>query len=212
MTTKVALYCRVSTSTKDQTTENQLRELTAYCDRMDYQVTKIYEDQISGAKTREKRPAYNELCKDAFLKKFDVVIAWDVSRFGRSLKEFVSFLADMDDKGIGVVAVKNGLDTSSSTGKMMMKMIGCLEEWNREMLVERTKSGLARTRANGTKLGRKKITNPKMTAQIISLRDENKSIRAIATMVGVSTATIQRELRKVAWQKLMIVCHWFGQK
>ena len=198
MTTKVALYCRVSTSTKDQTTENQLRELTAYCDRMDYQVTKIYEDQISGAKTREKRPAYNELCKDAFLKKFDVVIAWDVSRFGRSLKEFVSFLADMDDKGIGVVAVKNGLDTSSSTGKMMMKMIGVMEEWNREMLIERTKSGLARTRANGTKLGRKKITNPKMTAQIISLRNENKSIRAIATMVGVSTATIQRELRKVA--------------
>lgn len=198
MTTKVALYCRVSTSTKDQTTENQLRELTAYCDRMDYEVTKIYEDQISGAKTREKRPAYNELCKDAFLKKFDLVIAWDVSRFGRSLKEFVSFLADMDDKGIGVVAVKNGLDTSSSTGKMMMKMIGVMEEWNREMLVERTKSGLARTRANGTKLGRKKITNPKMTAQIISLRDENKSIRAIATEVGVSTATIQRELRKVA--------------
>ena len=200
MTTKVALYCRVSTSTDKhgQTTENQLRELTAYCDRMDYQVTKIYEDEVSGAKSREKRPAYNELCKDAFLKKFDVVIAWDVSRFGRSLKEFVSFLADMDDKGIGVVAVKNGLDTSSSTGKMMMKMIGVMEEWNREMLVERTKSGLARTRANGTKLGRKKITNPKMTAQIISLRNERKSIRAIATMVGVSTATIQRELRKVA--------------
>ena len=198
MTTKVALYCRVSTSTKDQTTENQLRELTAYCDRMGYEVVKVYEDEISGAKTREKRPAYNELCKDAFLKKFDVVIAWDVSRFGRSLKEFVSFLGDMDDKGIGVVAVKNGLDTSSSTGKMMMKMIGVMEEWNREMLVERTKSGLARTRANGTKLGRKKITNPKMTAQIISLRNENKSIRAIATEVGVSTATIQRELRKVA--------------
>jgi DNA invertase Pin-like site-specific DNA recombinase len=100
--------------------------------------------------------------------------------------------------GIGVVAVKNGLDTSSSTGKMMMKMIGVMEEWNREMLVERTKSGLARTRANGTKLGRKKITTPRMTTQIISLRNENKSIRAIATMVGVSTATIQRELRKVA--------------
>jgi DNA invertase Pin-like site-specific DNA recombinase len=159
MTTKVALYCRVSTSTKDQTTENQLRELTAYCDRMDYEVTKIYEDQISGAKTREKRPAYNELCKDAFLKKFDLVIAWDVSRFGRSLKEFVSFLADMDDRGIGVVAVKNGLDTSSSTGKMMMKMIGVMEEWNREMLVERTKSGLARTRANGTRLGRDLLPN-----------------------------------------------------
>ena len=198
MTTKVALYCRVSTSTKDQTAENQMRELTAYCDRMEYEVTKIHENQISGAKTREKRPAYNQLCNDAFLKKFDLVIAWDVSRFGHSIKEFVTFLADMDDKGIGVVAVKNGLDTNSSTGKMMMKMIGVMEEWNREMLVEHTKSGLARTRANGTKLDRKKITNPKMTAQIISLRNENKSIRAIATEVGVSTATIQRELRKVA--------------
>ena len=200
MPTKVALYLRVSTSNDKhgQTTSNQLPELTAYCDRMGYEVVKVYEDEISGAKTREKRPAYNQLCEDAFLKKFDAVIAWDVSRFGRSLKEFVSFLADMDDKGIGVVAVKNGLDTSSSTGRMMMKMIGCLEEWNREMLVERTRAGLARTRANGTKLGRKKITNPKMTAQIISLRNENKSIRAIAKEVGVSTATIQRELRKVA--------------
>jgi DNA invertase Pin-like site-specific DNA recombinase len=107
MTTKVALYCRVSTSTKDQTTENQLRELTAYCDRVGYGVTKIYENQFSGAETREKRPAYNELCKDTFLKRFDLVVAWDVSRFGRSVKEFVSFLVDMDDRSIGVVAVKN---------------------------------------------------------------------------------------------------------
>ena len=74
MTKKVALYCRVSTSTKDQTTENQLRELTSYCDRMGYEVVKVYEDEVSGAKTREKRPAYYELCKDAFLKKFDAII------------------------------------------------------------------------------------------------------------------------------------------
>jgi DNA invertase Pin-like site-specific DNA recombinase len=198
MTTKVALYCRVSTSTKDQTTENQLRELTAYCDRMDYEVVKIYEDEVSGAKTREKRPAYNEMCKDAFLKKFDTIIGWDVSRFGRSMKEFITFLSDMDDRGIGVIAVKNGLESQSSSGRMMMKMIGVMEEWNREMLIERVNAGLARTVANGTKLGRKKITNPKMTAQIVELRNENKSIRAIATEVGVSTATVQRELKKVA--------------
>ena len=114
------------------------------------------------------------------------------------MKEFVSFLSDMDDKGIGVIAVKNGLDTSSSSGRMMMKLIGVLEEWNREMLIERVNAGLARTVANGTKLGRTKITNPKMTAQIISLRNENKSIRAIASEVGVSTATVQRELKKAA--------------
>ena len=80
----------------------------------------------------------------------------------------------------------------------MMKLIGVLEEWNREMLIERTNAGLARTVANGTKLGRKKITNATMTAQIIELRNSKKSIRAIASEVGVSTATVQRELKKVA--------------
>ncbi len=198
MTTKVALYCRVSTSTKEQTTENQLRELESYCERMDYEIVKIYEDEVSGAKSRESRPAYSELCKDAFLKKFDVIIGWDVSRFSRSLKEFVHFLSDMDEKGIGVIAVKNGLDTSSSSGRMMMKLIGVLEEWNREMLIERTRAGLARTVANGTKLGRKKITNDRMTAKILELRTAKKSIRAIASEVGVSTATVQRELKRVA--------------
>ena len=195
MTTKVALYCRVSTSTKDQTTENQLRELTDYCDRMGYEVVKIYEDEVSGAKSREKRPAYNQMCKDAFLKKFDTIIGWDVSRFGRSMKEFVSFLSDMDEKGIGVIAVKNGLDTSSSSGRMMMKLIGVLEEWNREMLIETTRAGLARTVANGTKLGRKKITNDTMTAKIIELRTAKKSIREIASEVGVSRGTVSNILK-----------------
>jgi len=195
MTTKVALYCRVSTSTKDQTTENQLRELNSYCDRMGYQVVKVYEDEVSGAKSREKRPAYNQMCKDAFLKKFNTIIGWDVSRFGRSMKEFVSFLSDMDEKGIGVIAVKNGLDTSSSSGRMMMKLIGVLEEWNREMLIERTRAGLARTVANGTKLGRKKITNDTMTAKIIELRTAKKTIREIASEVGVSRGTVSNILK-----------------
>ena len=63
MTKKVALYCRVSTSTKDQTTENQRLELETYCDRMGYEVVKVYEDEISGAKSREKRPAYSKLVR-----------------------------------------------------------------------------------------------------------------------------------------------------
>ena len=102
------------------------------------------------------------------------------------------------DKGIGVIAVKNGLDTVSSSGRMMMKLIGVLEEWNREMLIERTNAGLARTVANGTKLGRKKTVTNEITAQIIELKTEKKSIRAIASEVSVSTATVQRELKRVA--------------
>lgn len=195
MTTKVALYCRVSTSTKEQTTENQLRELTAYCERMGYEVVKIYEDEVSGAKTREKRPAYNEMCKDAFLKKFDTIIGWDVSRFGRSMKEFISFLSDMDEKQIGVVAVKNGLDSQSSSGRMMLKMIGVMEEWNREMLIERTNAGLARTVANGTKLGRKSVLTPSSKREITTLRDNGLSIQKIADEIGINRGAVQRFLK-----------------
>ena len=195
MTTKVALYCRVSTSTKDQTTENQLRELKSYCERMDYEIVKIYEDEVSGAKSREKRPAYSELCKDAFLKKFDIIIGWDVSRFGRSMKEFVSFLSDMDDKGIGVIAVKNGLETFSSSGRMMIKLIGVLEEWNREMLIERTNAGLARTIANGTKLGRKSVLTPSTKRKILDLKGNGSSIRNIANEVGINRGAVQRFLQ-----------------
>ena len=195
MTTKVALYCRVSTSTKDQTTENQRLELETYCDRMGYEVVKVYEDEISGATSREKRPAYSELIKDAFLKKFDIIIGWDVSRFGRSMKEFVHFLSDMDDKGIGVVAVKNGLDTNSSSGRMMMKLIGVLEEWNREMLVERTNAGLARTVANGTKLGRKSVLTPSLKRRILDAKENGSSIRRIAEEIGINRGAVQRFLQ-----------------
>jgi DNA invertase Pin-like site-specific DNA recombinase len=195
MTTRVALYCRVSTSTKDQTTENQRLELETYCDRMGYEVVKVYEDEVSGAKTREKRPAYNEMCKDAFLKKFDIVIGWDVSRFGRSMKEFVHFLSDMENKGIGVVAVKNGLDTVSSSGRMMMKLIGVLEEWNREMLIERTHAGLARTVANGTRLGRKSVLTPSIKRKINDLKENGSSIRTISDEIGINRGAVQRFLQ-----------------
>ena len=195
MTKKVALYCRVSTSTKDQTTENQLRELSSYCDRMGYEVVKVYEDEVSGAKSREKRPAYSKLCKDAFLKKFDIIIGWDVSRFGRSMKEFISFLSEMDDRGIGVIAVKNGLDSQSASGRMMLKLIGVLEEWNLEMLKERTRAGLARTVANGTKLGRKSVLTPSSKREITTLRDNGLSIQKIADEIGINRGAVQRFLK-----------------
>jgi len=162
---------------------------------MDYEIVKIYEDEVSGAKSREKRPAYSELIKDAFLKKFDIIIGWDVSRFGRSMKEFVHFLSDMDDKGIGVIAVKNGLDTNSSSGRMMMKLIGVLEEWNREMLVERTRAGFARTVANGTKLGRKSVLTPSIKRRIMDAKGNGLSIRKIADTVGINRGAVQTFLQ-----------------
>jgi len=111
------------------------------------------------------------------------------------MKEFVHFLSDMDDKGIGVVAAKNGLDTSSSSGRTMMKLIGVLEEWNREMLVERTNAGLARTVANGTKLGRKSVLTPSIKRNILDAKMNGLSIRKIADEVGINRGAVQRFLQ-----------------
>jgi len=162
---------------------------------MGYEVVKVYQDEVSGAKTRERRPAYNEMCQDAFLRKFDIIIGWDVSRFGRSLKEFVSFLAEMDEKGIGVVAVKNGLESQSVSGRMMLKLIGVMEEWNLEMLKERTRAGLARTVASGTKLGRKSVLTPSSKREIATLRDNGLSIQKIADEIGINRGAVQRFLK-----------------
>ena len=111
------------------------------------------------------------------------------------MKEFVSFLSDMDDKGIGVVAVKNGLETFSSSGRMMMKLIGVLEEWNREMLIERTNAGLARTVANGTKLGRKSVLTRSLKRRILDAKENGSSIRRIAEEIGINRGAVQRFLQ-----------------
>jgi DNA invertase Pin-like site-specific DNA recombinase len=89
---------------------------------MGYEVAKVFEVEVSGAKTREKRPVYNELCEDAFISRFDAMIGWDVLRFRRSMKEFLSSVSDMDDKGINVIAAKNSLNTVSSSGRIITKL------------------------------------------------------------------------------------------
>ena len=101
----------------------------------------------------------------------------------------------MDDKGIGVFVVKIGLDTVSSSGRTIMKLIGVLEEWNREMLIERTNAGLARTVANGTKLGRKSVLTPSIKRKVIDLKESGLSIRKISDEIGINRGAVQRFLK-----------------
>ena len=91
--------------------------------------------------------------------------------------------------------MKNGLETFSSSGRMMMKLIGVLEEWNREMLIERTNAGLARTIANGTKLGRKSVLTPSIKRKILDAKGNGLSIRNIANEVGINRGAVQRFLQ-----------------
>ena len=197
MTKKVVIYTRVSTL--DQTIDNQLLELRDHCSKMGWEVVKEYADEgLSGTLSRDKRPALNSLIKDAYRKRFDSVVCWDISRIGRSMKELILFLSDMKDRGIGICSVRQGFDTSTSMGEIMFQFVGILSSWEREMIRERTLAGLERAKSEGKTLGRRKVTNDTMTAKIIELRNDKKSIRQIASEVGVSTATVHRQLKKVA--------------
>ena len=193
MVRKVAIYTRVSTL--DQTITNQLKELREYCSKMDWEIVKEYADEgLSGALSRDKRPALNSLIKDAYRKKFDLVVCWDISRIGRSMKELVLFLSDMKDRDIGICSVRQGFDTSTSMGEMMFQFVGILSSWEREMIRERTLAGLERAKSEGMTLGRKSVVNDEIESRIRSLRSTGYSLRDIASEVGVSKGTVSNFL------------------
>ena len=197
MVRKVAIYIHVSTL--DQTIDNQLIELRDHYSKMGWEIVKEYADGgLSGTLSQEKRPALNSLIKDAYRKKLDSVVCWDIWRLGRSMKELILFLSDMKDRDISICLVRQGFDTSTSMGEIMFQFVGILSSWEREMIRERTLAGLERARREGNTLGRRKVTNDTMTAKIIKLRSAKKSLRKIAPEVGVSIAIVHRELKKVA--------------
>ena len=105
------------------------------------------------------------------------------------------FLSDMKDRDIGIVSVRQGFDTSTTMGEMMFQFVGILSSWEREMIRERTLAGLERAKSEGKTLGRKKVVNDEITSQIVELRNAKKSIRAIASEVGVSRGTVSNVLK-----------------
>ena len=164
---RAVIYARVSTG--EQTTENQVLELKKVADRNGWDIEAIYEDTISGAKA--KRPELNKLLKGVVRKDFDVVMVWDVSRLGRSLKHLVELLEDFNTKGVNLYFHQQGIDTTTPSGKMMFQMCGVFAEFERSILQERVKAGLERARAQGKVLGRPKVP-PILVDKIKSLRQQ----------------------------------------
>ena len=149
---RAVLYLRVSTT--EQTTANQERELREVASRMGCEITHVYKDHgISGAKGREKRPAFDRMCRDAAQRKFDVVMAWSVDRLGRSLQDLVGFLSELHALRIDLFLHQQGLDTTTPAGKAMFQMMGVFAEFERSMIQERVRAGLKRAKAEGKKLG-----------------------------------------------------------
>lgn len=190
MSIKVALYARVSTDR--QTTENQLQELRAVGERLGWEIVGEYIDQgISGAKGRDQRPAFDKLLKGAMRKEFDLIAAWSVDRLGRSLQDLVGFLGEIHSKGVNLYLHQQGLDTTTPAGKAMFQMMGVFAEFERAMIQERVKSGLARAKADGKTLGRPKVDQG-TELEVIQMRAEGTGIKAIAKRLGIGVGTVQR--------------------
>ena len=192
---RAALYLRVSTI--DQTTANQERELREIADRMGCEVVKVYKDHgISGAKGRDKRPAFDALCRDATKRQFDVVMAWSVDRLGRSLQDLVTFLSELHALKVDLFLHQQGLDTTTPAGKAMFQMLGVFAEFERSIIQERVRAGLARAKGEGKVLGRPRIAADIETAVRATLANGTGMMRA-AKMHGVGVGTVVRISRAI---------------
>ena len=188
---RVALYLRVSTD--GQTTENQRLELERIAELSGWKIVGSYEDHaVSGAKGREKRPALDNLLKDANRRKFDLVAAWSVDRLGRSLRDLLSILDEIHVLGIDLYLHQQGIDTTTPAGKAMFQMCGVFAEFERSIIRERINAGLARAKSNGKRLGRPRVDQEVEEAIRDALTKRDKGMRKIARELGVGVSVVQR--------------------
>src|SRR6202140_4441696 len=189
---RAVLYLRVSTI--EQTTANQERELREVASRMGCEIVHVYKDHgISGAKGRDKRPSFDRMCRDATKRQFDMVMAWSVDRLGRSLQDLVGFLSELHALKIDLFLHQHGLDTTTPAGKAMFQMMGVFAEFERAMIQERVRAGLARAKAEGKQLGRPRVDEKTEIAIRKALgRKDRPGILKIAKELGVGTSTVQR--------------------
>lgn len=189
MPKRVALYTRISTSDGQQTVENQLRDLRLAGERLGWDIVATFADQgISGAKGRDQRPGLDAMLKGIARKEFDMVASWSICRLGRSLQHLVSILGDLDARSVDLYLHVQAIDTSTPSGRAMFGMMGVFAEFERAMISERVKSGLARSTKKG---GRPRLDIDKQR-HIERLLSGGLSINKTAKKLRVGVGTVHR--------------------
>jgi len=189
---RAAVYVRVSSG--EQNTGAQERALREYVQRRGWKLQQIYRDhRVSGASSN--RPALNELMKACRRGSVDVVVVWKFDRFARSLKQLMSGLEMCRALGIDFVSVTESIDTSLPSGELVFQMIGAVAQFERSLIGERVRSGLANARAKGKSLGRPPLRKLSR-AEICQLRRDRVRwcvpFRVLAKKFGVSVWTAHR--------------------
>jgi DNA invertase Pin-like site-specific DNA recombinase len=188
---RVALYARVSTLNHGQDPEVQLRELRAYCERRGLEIAGEYIDKgVSGS--RERRPALDRLMAACRKRLVDGVVVYRYDRFARSLRQLVNALEDFRSLGIDFISIHEGVDTSTPNGRLVFGIFASIAEFERELIRDRVRNGLAAAKARGKLLGRPRVVAD--VEKIASLRASGASWRAISRQTGVSARTIRRVL------------------
>ena len=150
---EIVTYCR--TSMTDQNTETQRLALKNFCEGMNYKISDEYIDNGWSGKNQH-RPQFERLLADVRAGKVKTVMVTKLDRVGRSLQHLITLFAEFKNRGIEFISITENINTQTPEGKMFWQLLGVFAEYERELIVSRTKAGLARARAEGKQLGRPK--------------------------------------------------------
>jgi len=176
-------YARVSTQDQNLDLQNDaLKE--AGC-------KKIFSDTAGGAKADRK--GLTEAI--SYLREDDVLVVWKLDRLGRSLKQLIEIVNGLSERNIGLLSLKESINTATSGGKLIFHIFGALAEFERDVIKERTHAGLAAARARGRKGGRPKSLDKKKIKMAVELYESKEhKIQDICQMLNTSRATFYRYL------------------
>jgi DNA invertase Pin-like site-specific DNA recombinase len=178
-------YTRVSTVAQTQDQQQAALEAAG--------VTKFFSDTMSGA--RDDRPGLAAMLDYVRDNEGDTVVVWKLDRLGRNLQHILKTVKELTDRGVTLVSVTDGIDSSTAAGRMMIGVLGSLAEYERELIKERTALKRAASRANGTKFGRpRKVNDADHIATAKRMKADGHTGKDIAKFLGVSRATLYRYL------------------
>ena len=183
---RAVLYMRVSTL--DQHPETQLYDLRQMAGQRGYEIIHEYTDRISGAKAR--RPGLDQMMTDARRGRFDVVLVWASDRIARSVKHFLDVLDELNRLSIEFVSFRENIDTGGPLGRAMVVIIGAIAELERNLIIERVRSGMRRARLEGRHIGRRPLDLDR--GAILRDRQHGQSLGQIAKTHRISRATVHR--------------------
>lgn len=183
-----ALYARVSTL--DQNCDLQLEDLRRYASQRFSRYIEYVDRGVSG--TQRRRPQLDALMQAAHQRKFDVVVVWKFDRFARSVKHLVDSLEEFSALGIDFISYTEGIDTTTPTGQLLFHMVGAVAQFERDLIVERVRAGMAHARAMGKRIGRPRAQVD--LEQVVLFRNQGKSLRAIARLLAVPVSRVRRAL------------------